>query len=170
MNELDFRNDLLPLKDKLFRLALRVLLDSGEAEDVVEDTLIRVWERRGELIGVGSIEAYCLTVCRNLALDRSEKREAQNVSLDTIAYDAPDNACDAEASMEREEKRKWVGRFFDQLPEKQRTIMQLRDVEGKSYKEVAEILGISEEQVKVNLFRARRAIKEKFDKIDRYGL
>ncbi len=170
MNELDFRNDLLPLKDKLFRLALRILLDSGEAEDVVEDTLIRVWERRGELIGVSSIEAYSLTVCRNLALDRSEKREAQNVSLDLIAYDAPDTAYDAAALMEREEKRKWVGRFFDQLPEKQRTIMQLRDVEGKTYKEVAEILGISEEQVKVSLFRARHAIKEKFDKLDQYGL
>jgi RNA polymerase sigma-70 factor (ECF subfamily) len=48
--------------------------------------------------------------------------------------------------------------------------MQLRDFEGKPYKEIAQILGITEEQVKVNIFRARQAIKLQFQKIDNYGL
>ena len=56
------------------------------------------------------------------------------------------------------------------LPEKQRSCMQLRDFEGKAYKEIAEILGISEEQVKVNIFRARQTVKERFQKYDNYGL
>lgn len=67
MQEISFRNDILPLKDKLFRLALRITFDRAEAEDVVQETLIRVWNKRDEWAQFGSIEAYCLTVAKNLA-------------------------------------------------------------------------------------------------------
>ena len=73
MQEISFRNDILPLKDKLFRLALRITFDRAEAEDVVQETLIRVWNKRDEWTKFGSIEAYCLTVAKNLAIDRSER-------------------------------------------------------------------------------------------------
>ena len=79
MQEISFRNDILPLKDKLFRLALRITLDRAEAEDVVQDTMIRVWNKRDEWSQFESVEAYCLTVAKNLAIDRSQKKEAQNV-------------------------------------------------------------------------------------------
>ena len=79
MQEISFRNDILPLKEKLFRLALRITLDRAEAEDVVQDTMIRVWNKRDEWSQFESVEAYCLTVAKNLAIDRSQKREAQNV-------------------------------------------------------------------------------------------
>ena len=81
MQEISFRNDILPLKDKLFRLALRITLDRAEAEDVVQDTMIRVWNKREEWSQFESIEAYCLVVTRNLAIDRSKKTEAQHVEL-----------------------------------------------------------------------------------------
>ena len=73
MRQIDFRYDLLPLKNRLFRLALRITLDHAEAEDIVEDTLLRVWNKRDEMEEVENLEAYCLTICRNLALDRSAK-------------------------------------------------------------------------------------------------
>ena len=82
MQEISFRDDILPLKDKLFRLALRITFDRAEAEDVVQDTMIRVWNKREEWTQFGSIEAYCLTVAKNLAIDRSQKKEAQNVESD----------------------------------------------------------------------------------------
>ena len=63
-----------------------------------------------------------------------------------------------------------VKEIVDSLPEKQRSCMQLRDFEGKQYKEIADILGITEEQVKVNIFRARQAVKQRFQKIEQYGL
>ncbi|MUP60112.1 RNA polymerase subunit sigma-70, partial [Veillonellaceae bacterium M2-4] len=63
-----------------------------------------------------------------------------------------------------------VRNLVNALPEKQRSCMQLRDFEGKPYKEIAKILGISEEQVKVNIFRARQTVKERFQKYDNYGL
>ena len=72
--------------------------------------------------------------------------------------------------MERDERLGLLHRLIAELPEKQRTILQLRDVEGKSYKEIAEILQLTEEVVKVNLFRARQRIKLKYNEIDTYGL
>jgi RNA polymerase sigma factor, sigma-70 family len=170
MQDIDFRYDLLPLKNKLFRLALRITLDSAEAEDVTSDTLIKVWNKREELRGVESIEAYCMTVCRNLALDRHEKKEAQNLSLEANEIDATDNSFTPDEQLERDEKLRKVHELFNQLPERQRTIMQLRDIEEKSYREIATIMGVSEEVVKVTLFRARQAIRKQYDKIENYGL
>lgn len=170
MQDIDFRYDLLPLKNKLFRLALRITLDSAEAEDVTSDTLIKVWNKREELRGVESIEAYCMTVCRNLALDRHEKKEAQNLSLEANEIDAADNSFTPDEQLERDEKLRKVHELFNRLPERQRTIMQLRDIEEKSYREIATIMGVSEEVVKVTLFRARQAIKKQYDKIENYGL
>ena len=78
MPKIDFRNDILPLKDKLFRLALRITFDRAEAEDIVQETMIRVWSKRDEWHELESVEAYCLTVTRNLAIDRSEKRHRRH--------------------------------------------------------------------------------------------
>ena len=169
MQEISFRDDILPLKDKLFRVALRITLDRAEAEDIVQDILIRVWEKRAEWAEIDSIEAYCLTLTRNLAIDRSRKMEAQNVELTPETQERPD-ALTPEKKMEQDEQIRIVHRLINELPEKQRTILQLRDIEGKSYKEVADVLGITEEQVKVNLFRARQHIKMKYNEIETYGL
>lgn len=169
MQELSFRNDILPLKDKLFRLALRITFDRAEAEDVVQETMIRVWNKREEWTQFGSIEAYCLTVARNLAIDRSELKNAQTVELDP-AMEQTDSASDPYERLAGKERLALIHRLIGRLPEKQRVIMQLRDVEGKSYREIAVVLGISEEQVKVNLFRARQKVKQQYLEIEGYGL
>ena len=169
MQEISFRDDILPLKDKLFRLALRITFDRAEAEDVVQDTMIRVWNKREEWTQFGSIEAYCLTVAKNLAIDRSQKKEAQNVEL------TPEMEEESEISgpydhLVNNERMSIIHRLINELPEKQRLIMQLRDIEGESYKEIAKILNLTEEQVKVNLFRARQKVKQRYLEIDEYGL
>lgn len=169
MRKISFRDDILPLKDKLYRLALRITFNRAEAEDVVQDTMIRVWNKRDEWAQLDSIEAYCTTVARNLAIDRSEKLESQNVPLTEEAAGLPD-ALTPDRQIERDEQLRLVHRLVNELPEKQRTIIQLRDVEGKSYKEIAEIMQLTEEQVKVNLFRARQRIRSKYEEIDTYGL
>lgn len=169
MQKIDFRTDILPLKDKLFRLALRITFDRAEAEDIVQETMIRVWNKRDEWDGLESIEAYCLTVARNLAIDRSEKKDSQTVELTPEVEQTPD-ASSPYDQLVNKERLKLVHRLVGELPEKQRLIMQLRDVEGKSYKEIAEALRLTEEQVKVNLFRARQKVKQKFMNIDGYGL
>ena len=169
MKEISFRDDILPLKDKLFRLALRITFDRAEAEDVVQDTMIRVWNKREEWTQFGSIEAYCLTVAKNLAIDRSQKKEAQNVEL-TPEMEEESEISGPYDQLVNNERMSIIHRLINELPEKQRLIMQLRDIEGESYKEIAKILSLTEEQVKVNLFRARQKVKQRYLEIDEYGL
>ena len=145
MREISFRNDILPLKDKLYRLALRITFDSAEAEDIVQDTMIRVWNKRDEWTQFDSIEAYCLTVARNLAIDRSQKLESQNVELTPETQEMPDTLT-PDRAYEQDEQLRLVHHLINELPEKQRTIVQLRDIEGKSYKEIADVLQPTEEQ------------------------
>lgn len=169
MQEISFRDDILPLKDKLFRLALRITFDRAEAEDVVQDTMIRVWNKREEWTQFGSIEAYCLTVAKNLAIDRSQKKEPQNVEL-TPEMEEESEISGPYDQLVNNERMSIIHRLINELPEKQRLIMQLRDIEGESYKEIAKILNLTEEQVKVNLFRARQKVKQRYLEIDEYGL
>lgn len=172
MKKISFRNDILPLKNELYRVALRITLNPAEAEDVVQETMIKVWNRRDQWDTIDSIEAFCLTICRNLALDKTKKQENQNQSLEAGIHDTPDNsyASDPEEQAMQQDRVRLVRRLIDQLPEKQRSIMQLRDFEGKSYKEIASIMAITEEQVKINIFRARQAVKKKFIETEQYGL
>ena len=172
MKKISFRNDILPMKDTLFRLALRITLSREEAEDIVQDTLIKVWNRRDSWDTIDSIGAYSLAVCRNMALDRLRRSGSRTASLDAAAPagDSPDTgATPLERTVQRD-RVQIVRTLIDSLPEKQRSCMQLRDIEGKSYRDIAAALGISEDQVKVNIFRARQTIKQQFQKYDNYGL
>lgn len=169
MRKISFRNDILPLKDKLYRLALRITFDTAEAEDVVQDTLIKVWDKRDEWVQFTSIEAYCTTVCRNLALDRSRKKDAQHVELDENLCSRPDHSTPYE-SLTMREGLHILKQIMEELPQVQREILQLREVDGKTYKEIATVLNLSEEQVKVYLFRARQRIRQRYTEIENYGL
>lgn len=169
MQEISFRKDILPLKDKLFRLALRITLNRAEAEDVVQDTMLRVWSRRNEWSKFDSIEAFCMTVARNLAIDRSEKMDTKNLELIPEMEQATD-ASGPYNLLVQTERLDLIHQLINKLPEKQRTVIQLRDIEGKNYKEIAKVMGLTEEQVKVTLFRARQKVKEQYLAIDGYGL
>lgn len=174
MKKISFRNDVLPLKNELFRLALRITLNKAEAEDIVQETMIKVWNRRDTWDAIDSIEAFCLTICRNMALDKVKAAANRNVTIDgdtesEIPADRSYASNPEEQAVQRD-KVAVVRRIIDGLPEKQRSVMQLRDFEGKSYRDIATIMGISEEQVKVNIFRARQTIKQRFIETENYGL
>lgn len=161
---MNFTSDILPLKNRLYRLALRITLNAQEAEDIVQETLIKVWNRRESLDAIDSVEAFSMTICRNLSLDIIKKRDRMNVSLDAMPLDRPDNTHDPLQQLTQKDNLQIIKKLMDAMPEKHRTCMQLRDFEGKSYREIANIMNITEEQVKVNIFRARKNIKENFPK------
>ena len=164
MSKFNFHTDVLPLKNQLFRMALRITQNQRDAEDVVQDTMLRVWNRREEWDHIDSMEAFCLTICRNTALDKLRRMDNQSQSLDGKTVDPVDasHSANPEEQAVQSDRLALVGRLIRQLPEKQRSCMQLRDMEGKSYREIATILGITEEQVKVNIFRARKTVRERF--------
>lgn len=159
---MDFQHDILPLKNIIFRTALRIVLNREEAEDIVQDTLLKLWQKREELEEVKNLEAFALSSARNLAIDRKERMENRNVSLDDEVHDRPDEgATGGDSLIMQQETHHLVADIINALPEKQRTIVHLRDIEGKSYKEIANLLSITESDVKVSLFRARNEMKEK---------
>jgi RNA polymerase sigma-70 factor (ECF subfamily) len=169
MKTISFQTDILPLKNELFRLALRITQNRFEAEDVVQETMLKVWKGRSEWDKIDNIEAYCLTVCRNLSLDkmRHMDNQVQNIEQESEPADQSYSANPEEQAVQHD-RLQLVRQLISQLPEKQRTCMQLRDVEGKSYRDIANIIGISEEQVKVNIFRARQTIRERFQKAENF--
>ena len=172
MDKISFRNDILPLKNKLFRLAQRITLNNADAEDIVQETLIKVWKRREHWDEIESIEAFCFTICRNLALDRTRRADKFSESLDETRDTTADTSYSSnpEEQVQQSDRMKLVKELIDHLPEKQRSVIQLRDFEGKSYKEIADIMQMTDEQVKVTLFRARQTIKKKFLETEDYGL
>ena len=167
MKEISFRDDILPLKDKLFRVALRITFDRAEAEDIVQETLIKVWNKREEWNSLDSVEAYCLTLTKNLAIDLREKMDARTEEL-TEQHDRTQDDANPYEELEQKERLMWVHRLMEELPEKQRKIMLMRDIEEKSYKEIAQALNVTEEQVKINLFRARQKVKQGLLRLDAY--
>ncbi len=169
MKTISFQTDILPLKNELFRLALRITQNRFEAEDVVQETMLKVWKGRSEWDKIDNIEAYCLTACRNLSLDkmRHMDNQVQNIEQESEPADQSYSANPEEQAVQHD-RLQLVRQLISQLPEKQRTCMQLRDVEGKSYRDIANIIGISEEQVKVNIFRARQTIRERFQQAENF--
>ena len=176
MKKISFRDDVLPLKNRLYRLALRITLNPAEAEDAVQESLIRVWEHRDEWDQIDSMEAYSLTICRNVSLDMAGKAGRGNVQLneELRVKNEESSMFNVQCSMlnefEQKERLSLVKKIMDTLPEVQRSIMELRDIEGKTYQEIADILKLSETQVKVYLHRARTSIRQQAEKIEKYGL
>ena len=172
MKKISFRNDILPLKNELFRLALRITLNRADAEDVVQETMLKVWNRREQWHELENLEAFCLTICRNMALDKLKRAGHQNASLDEESRQRPDNSYNADPERQTIENDQilLVRQLMNELPEKQRACMHLRDIEGKAYKEIAQVLDITEQQVKVNIHRARQTIRQRFLETEQYGL
>ncbi len=160
---------ILPLKDKLFRLALRVVGNAQEAEDVVQEVFIKMWNNRAEAQHIANKEAWCVRLTKNLAIDKSRSKHRRTQSLST-GFDMvgvqplPDRVAEVKDSVER------MRRLMESLPEKQKIVIQLRDVEGHTYQEIADALDIPLNTVKVTVFRARQFLKTQLLKADDYGL
>jgi len=159
-----FRKNILPVIDRLFRLAFSITKNKEDAEDVVQDVLFNVWKRKAEWEHIENMEAYCFRSTRNMALDKLALME-NNIEEIPENHDFPALGEDVQRKIEIEEQINLLENWVKKLPEKQQTLFRLREVEELSYKEIAMILDISEEQVKINLFRLRRKIKEYFETI-----
>jgi RNA polymerase sigma factor (sigma-70 family) len=165
-----FQNMVFPVKNKLYRFAFRLLGSNEEAKDVVQEVMIKVWTGREQLDQVQNLEAWCMRITKNLSLDRLRQQQRRPTdSLEKTMHLSHHSLTPAE-STELDERMKRIGELMAELPDKQRQVMHLRDIEGYSYNEICEILEIDMSQVKVNLFRARNAVREKLLKMDAYGL
>lgn len=162
-----FNGKIFPLRDKLFRFALRITGSQRDAEDVVQDVFEKIWRAPAEQNeSVLNWEAWCMTLTRNRSLDRLKILTTRRTSPIEYASGIINVEHGPEQLVISKDTVALVQRLIQQLPEKQRLVMHLRDVENFSYEEIAETLEISLDQVKTNLHRARKTIRTELENID----
>lgn len=166
MNNDKFHQIILPLKDKLYRLAFSIVRDETEAEDILQDVFLKLWSKKDEWSDIENLEAYCYRATKNLALDRmtaliSRKTENIEPEKEYRAFVETDNP---HKNFVQREQQSIIYKCIDDLSENQKLVFQLREIEGLSYREISETLEITEDLVKISLFRARRKMKELLEK------
>jgi len=160
MTRQEYQHTVISTKDKLFRFALRYLKNPPEAEDVVQEVFLKIWNQRNDLGHIKSLEGWCMTLTRNMSIDKLRASSRKTTDLPE-GYDLPETAATPEEQTEQSDTFQQVECLMQELPEKQRLTMHLRDIEGLSYQEISEQLELPMNQVKVNLHRARKTIREK---------
>jgi RNA polymerase sigma-70 factor (ECF subfamily) len=165
MNPTEFKNTVLPLQDKLYRLALRLLGNREEAEDLLQEALLKLWQQGTRLKEFDSLEAWSVRLTKNLCIDRIRSRRKQHTEWKP-EFDQADDSPIADRSLESKESMGMVLKCLQSLPLAQKQVVQLRDVEGMSYQEICESLEMPMPQVKINLFRGRQSLKECLQKMN----
>ena len=146
------------LRPKLYRFALAFTRRTDEAEDVVQEVGVKLWERRDELEALRSVEAYAMSAVRNRCLDYARSPHNRSDEL-TETHDAVSEQTPYR-KVEQADMAAFVRRLIDRLPEQQQSVIRLRDIEGYELEEIAEILGMNDGAVRANLSRARQKIRE----------
>lgn len=168
MNQIEFLKIINPFKDKVFRIAKRLLVSSEEAEDATQEVLIRLWNKKEGLEKYNSVEALAVTMTKNYCLDQLKSKRASNLKLVHSNYS--DREAGIDKQVEDKDSWNWVEKIMNDLPEQQRLIVQMRDVEEYEFNEIAEALEMNETAVRVALSRARKMIKEKLVEKHSYGI
>jgi RNA polymerase sigma-70 factor (ECF subfamily) len=147
-----FRQEAQRMRTTLVRLAFGILRDSDEAEDVVQDVLLRLWQMRDQLRM--PIEPLARVLTRNRCID-IVRRKKPAAELSMAVFQEED-----EALRERIER---MMKVIETLPDLQQTILRLRHMEGMEFKEIAELTGSTEVAVRKTLSRARQTVRDKFN-------
>ena len=157
-----------PIKDKLFRLANRLLISNEEAQDATQEVLLKLWNKKNRLNNYSSIEAFAMTMTKNYCLDQLKSKRASNLKIVHSNYVAKEASLDRVT--EANDSWSWVEKIINELPEQQKMIIQMRDIEQYEFEEIAKILKMNKMAVRVSLSRARKIIKEKMNKTHAYGI
>lgn len=156
MNQETFKTSVFVHKDKLFRFARRILISDDEAYDVVQEILMKLWEKRESLIELNSIEAYAMRMVNNECINRLRKFDVRENYKNTTQVNLS-------IQEEQQEIKPIILNLINQLPDKQRKVMHLKDVEDLEIKEIASILEMEENTIRVNLMRARQKVREQLE-------
>lgn len=166
----EFKSQLLPVKAKLYRLALTLLNDGSEAEDAVQDVYLKLWNMRIKLAEYNSIEALAVTMTKNLCIDRLRSyrsRKQNGDGLERVTLKSS-HRHDPVKTLELNEQLQHVHAIINQLPEQQRMILHLRDIEHYSYDEIEEMTGMKRNNIRVTLSRARKGVRDQYRNTSHY--
>lgn len=167
MDEESFKRLFLPLHPKLYRIAFAMVGNVQDAEDILQEAYCKLWDKREELTIIRSPEAFCVTLVRNMCLDqlRSVTHKIEQEDLNDLMII---NNRSPEIELMEQEQTKVVSRLIDELPENQRQIIRMRSIDDCSAEEIEKVTGLSAINIRVLLSRARKTVREKFEKIVSY--
>ena len=168
MNQNDFIETVNPFRDKLFRLAKRLLVSTEEAEDATQEVLVKLWNKKNILKEYRSIEAFAMTLTKNYCLDQLKSKRAGNLTIDKSNFNELTHT--VAEKFENDDSLRWVEKIINQLPEQQRIIIQLRDIEQYEFVEIAKIVEMNESAIRTTLSRARKTIREKMQQTHNHGI
>jgi RNA polymerase sigma-70 factor (ECF subfamily) len=156
MDAWNFKQLILPMTDLLYRFARSILQDGEEAKDAVQELSLKLWEKRNVLDGVDNLQAFAIKSMRNHCLDEIRKRRNTIEPHHEMISELPEPY----EIVEQADMSIRIKKLIEKLPELQRTVIQLRDVEGFEIEEIAKTTGLTANAVTVNLSRARQKIRE----------
>ncbi len=168
MNQSDFLKSVLPFKDKVFRLAKRLLVSTEEAEDATQELYFKLWKNREKIAEYKNVEAFAMTMTKNYCFDRLKSKQASNLTLVHSNYKEKDTAL--EKKIEQRDSVSQVHLLVEKLPEQQKLVIQLRDIEQYDFEEIGKMLDLKPTAVRVALSRARKTIRQELIKQHNYGI
>ena len=168
MTQVEFLKMVEPFKDKVFRLAKRLLVSREEAEDATQEILIKLWNNKNQIERYRNIEAFSMTMTKNLCFDKLKSKHSQNLKI--IHNNYKDNHITLQNEIELKNSVDWVAKLMEDLPDQQKIVMQLRDIEQYDFAEISKMLDMNETAIRVSLSRARKTIREKLTNTHHYGI
>ncbi len=163
-----FRQRVIPAKDRLYRVAYWMLKDSDEAQDALQEGMLRLWIHRQKLLLCDNVEAFAIRTVRNLCLDRLRSKSFKNrQGLEGLQY-AESGAASPHQLTESANHHEVLKRLMLTMTEQQQWLLRLREVEELSYEEIEEITGMQVNAIRVALSRARKTLREKFLQVSSY--
>lgn len=167
MDKNEFTAIVMPLKDRLYRLAKRILVSTDEAEDAVQEVFLKLWKGKQQIENYKNPEAFAITMTKNYCLDRLKSKQASNLKIVHSNYQTSENI---EKNIEANDGVELVFKIMETLPEQQKIILQLRDVEQFEFSEIAKMLDSNETAIRVSLSRARKTVRDEMIKKYNYGI
>ncbi|MGE0090055.1 MAG: RNA polymerase sigma factor [Bacteroidales bacterium] len=159
MDTYTFKSVVIPLNRKLSAFAYRFLNDQDEAKDIVQDIYLKLWNLRDKLDEYKSVEALAMKMTRNLCLDKIKLKKT--IPINTLVQQ---NLIDENKQNESEHELSLAAgrakRIIELLDEPQKSVMQLHDIQGYDYDEIAEIMDMNINTIRVMLSRARKKVRE----------
>ena len=168
MTQAEYLNIVMPFKDKVFRLAKRLLVSREEAEDATQEVLLKLWNNKLKIAEYKNVEAFSMTMTKNYCFDKLKSKQSQNLKIVHSNYEEKNTPL--QKQVELNDSVSWVAKIIEDLPEQQKMIIQLRDIEDYDFDEIAKMLDMNNTAVRVALSRARKTIREKLTNTHNYGV
>lgn len=167
MKQQAFLNKVNPVKDKMYRLALRLLVSKEAAEDATQEVILKLWDRKYKLKDYTNFEAFAITMIKNHCLD--ELKAKKNNNLRIVHQNYENKSLSLQNELELKDELNWIKKIVNELPEQQKIVFQLRDIEQLEFEEIIEITNMKPTAVRVALSRARKKIRERLMIKHNYG-